>query len=206
MKQILIITSALLVLFIAGCASLNKDECKTADWQTIGYEDGLRGQLNLRVGQHREACAKHGVKVDLQEYNNGHEQGVVMYCKASRGYEEGLSGKNYNSVCPANLEADFLLGFYEGKEIYDIKREINKVERSINSNIKKIEDTVDLIDQDKAELLQESTSTERRIILWQKIEDHKEYIDELTFELEDDTEHKEILELKLEDRLQTRFY
>ena len=51
------------VLVLNGCKTLNKDECQTGDWETIGYEDGLRGELRSRVGQHREACAKHHVKI-----------------------------------------------------------------------------------------------------------------------------------------------
>jgi hypothetical protein len=34
----------LFLLMAAGCATLDKDECRTADWYAIGQEDGARGR------------------------------------------------------------------------------------------------------------------------------------------------------------------
>ncbi|MCG8048122.1 MAG: DUF2799 domain-containing protein [Candidatus Thiodiazotropha endolucinida] len=32
------------VLFsLASCATMDKDECRVADWYVIGYEDGAKG-------------------------------------------------------------------------------------------------------------------------------------------------------------------
>ena len=51
-----------------SCATLNKDECLTADWYQIGYEDGAKGYPLSRIGKHRKACAKHGVTPDMPPY------------------------------------------------------------------------------------------------------------------------------------------
>ena len=95
-------------LYISGCATLNKDECRTADWRAIGYEDGSRGYHPSRIGQHREACAEYGVRPDMDAYRSGHAEGVRVYCKPHTGYRLGLRGTSYNDICPADLEEHFL--------------------------------------------------------------------------------------------------
>jgi len=35
-----VIGAALATLVMSGCASMSSDECMTADWTAIGYEDG----------------------------------------------------------------------------------------------------------------------------------------------------------------------
>ena len=53
------------LLLITGCASLDKQECRLADWRMIGYEDGAAGRSGTRIGDHRAACAQHGVIPDM---------------------------------------------------------------------------------------------------------------------------------------------
>ena len=60
---------------------MGKSECVTADWRTIGYEDGLRGYPADRIGAHRVACAKHQVAPNLPAYSDGRERGLVEYCQ-----------------------------------------------------------------------------------------------------------------------------
>lgn len=38
----------------AGCATLDKDECRTADWYAIGLEDGARGRAIERLGSNSD--------------------------------------------------------------------------------------------------------------------------------------------------------
>lgn len=61
MELIRIISFFALVVLVSSCASLSKDECVNADWRLIGYEDGSNGAGRVRIGQHRKACADHGV-------------------------------------------------------------------------------------------------------------------------------------------------
>jgi hypothetical protein len=36
---------ALDTLLLAACSTtMNKDECRTVDWRTVGYEDGVAGR------------------------------------------------------------------------------------------------------------------------------------------------------------------
>ena len=47
----------LVAMSFAACASMSEDECRTADWRTIGYEDGAAGASATALGHRREACA-----------------------------------------------------------------------------------------------------------------------------------------------------
>ncbi|MFB3107496.1 MAG: DUF2799 domain-containing protein, partial [Pseudomonadales bacterium] len=99
---------ALVFTGLSGCATMSGDECVTSDWTTIGYEDGVRGHTADRIGQHRKACAKHGVTPDFAAYQSGRDLGLVEYCQPSRGFSVGSNGGRYNGVCSVNLEGDFL--------------------------------------------------------------------------------------------------
>ena len=82
------LTAALL----GACATgMSRDECALADWQTIGYEDGLRGFPAERIGAHRVACAKHQVTPNLAAYTGGRERGLREYCQPKNGFRAGLN-------------------------------------------------------------------------------------------------------------------
>ena len=71
-----IIGLAAIAIVMQGCASMSGQECMVADWQAIGYEDGVRGSTADRIGNHRKACAKHGIAPDLQAYQKGRDAGL----------------------------------------------------------------------------------------------------------------------------------
>ncbi|MDH5395234.1 MAG: DUF2799 domain-containing protein [Gammaproteobacteria bacterium] len=97
---------------------MNKSECLTADWRTIGFGDGANGHTASRISQHRSACAEHGITPDLNAYNAGRSQGLSQYCIPSKGYHKGMSGVSYNGVCSGHNEKDFLDAYNFGYAIY----------------------------------------------------------------------------------------
>ena len=90
---------------IAGCSGMSEQACVTADWRTVGFEDGTLGRSVGNIGSYRNACAEHGVAPDLEAYRAGHAEGVQVYCRESNGFAVGHSGATYQGVCPADLEA-----------------------------------------------------------------------------------------------------
>ncbi len=90
---------------IAGCSGMSEQACVTADWRTVGFEDGTGGRSVGNIGSYRNACAEHGVAPDLEAYRAGHAEGVQVYCRESNGFAVGHSGATYQGVCPADLEA-----------------------------------------------------------------------------------------------------
>ncbi|WP_109764524.1 DUF2799 domain-containing protein [Pleionea mediterranea] len=115
-------------LFLTGCASLSKEECMAADWRTIGFEDGAKGRLLQRIGEHRESCAEYGIAPDFDAYRQGHQEGVSRYCNANVGYSVGRRGASYNGVCPSEFEAEFLVAYREGKRVYHLAKQVTDLE------------------------------------------------------------------------------
>ena len=133
----------LLVLALAGCASMSKEECRNVDWQTVGYEDGASGQPASRLGDHRRACADHGVKPDLAAYEAGRAAGMREFCQAHNGYRVGSSGQVYYGTCPADLAPAFERGYDQGRELYVRQQRVRDADDAIayrEAEIRRLED------------------------------------------------------------------
>jgi len=114
----LITTVGLLAALLSGCATMSKDECLYVDWRTVGYEDGVAGYNGDRIGQHRKACADHGVRPDFDAYQAGRAAGLREYCQPENGFRVGSSGATYVGACPADLAPAFAVAYESGHELY----------------------------------------------------------------------------------------
>ncbi|NCF73475.1 MAG: DUF2799 domain-containing protein [Gammaproteobacteria bacterium] len=150
---------------LSGCATMSGDECMTSDWSAIGYEDGSRGFATERFGQHRKACAKHGVTPDFSAYQHGREQGLVEFCQPHRGFNVGSSGGGYNGVCSVNLEADFLDAYNAGYHLYSLRSNLNRANSSIRSKEKELEQIEDTLIKDGVAIIAADTTQEQRILI-----------------------------------------
>ncbi len=148
----------LLAVLINGCATLGKDECLTANWEAIGYEDGTRGLEASRIGKHRSACARHGVTPDLERYTQGREQGLEEYCKSSVGYNVGVRGGRYMNVCPAYNERDFLAGYRYGQDIYKTQSQLRSLKNKLKSQETQRDEIIQEIELKEEEIIQSGVS------------------------------------------------
>jgi hypothetical protein len=123
--------SFLLLLLVCGCASLGKDECLHADWYAIGLEDGARGRPVERLGDHRRACAKHNVAPNTERYVAGRNEGLKSFCTYERGFSEGRAGHAYAAGCPQPQGGQFLAGYHRGRELHELHRRLDEVEKDI---------------------------------------------------------------------------
>jgi hypothetical protein len=139
-----LLASALLILALSGCASMNKAECLNVDWRTVGYEDGVAGRSGDRIGRHRKACAKHGVTPDLNAYQAGREQGLREYCQPETGYQLGVNGYALKSSCPVDLKEGFETAYHSGYELYAMRARVTNAENELDSAHREIAQ----IDQD----------------------------------------------------------
>ena len=150
---------------LGGCASMSSDECMTSDWSAIGYEDGSRGFTTDRFGQHRKACAKHGVTPDFSAYQSGRDQGLVEFCQPHRGFNVGSNGGSYNGVCSVNLEADFLDAYNAGYHLYTLRSNVNRANSSIHKKENELERIEDTLIKNGIALIAADTTKEQRILL-----------------------------------------
>ncbi|WP_144393767.1 DUF2799 domain-containing protein [Pleionea sediminis] len=150
------------MMLLSSCATLSEEECRIADWQTIGYEDGLRGLLTSRISQHREACADVGVKPDLQSYLAGHKRGLVQFCVPNKGFDLGRRGGRYNGVCSGPAEHEFLRGYRSGQQIHQLVTKINNLKRSMDQLHKEQHEFEDEIKSNEELIVADSTSPKLR--------------------------------------------
>lgn len=131
--------AAAAALGLAGCASMSAEECLVADWEAIGYEDGARGAAADTIGRHRKACASAGIAPDFRDYERGRQAGLLEYCRPAVGYRVGTSGGGYSGVCPPDLEGDFMAGYAEGRELYELRSEVSGIEGRIDARARELE-------------------------------------------------------------------
>jgi hypothetical protein len=175
---------AVVALFgLGGCASMSADECMTVDWTSIGYEDGSRGYTADRIGSHRKACAKHGVTADLAAYRSGHAQGVEAFCQPGRGFSYGTNGGNYNGICPADMEPEFLEAYNAGHKLYSLRSSLNTANSLIYSKEQELESAEQRIIAAELELINDDTTSERRVELLVELKELSERTGELEAEI-----------------------
>lgn len=170
---------------MGGCASMSAEQCAMNDWAAVGYEDGARGYTSDRFGSYRKSCAKHGVAPDFRAYQAGRDQGLVEYCRPSRGYNLGLSGGRYNGVCDAALEEEFLDAYRVGHELYSLRANVDAADRRIAAKKGELESVRETIQSKEAELLAPETAVQDRVLLLADLKELSERTGELEAQIED---------------------
>ncbi len=160
-----------LVLGIAGCATLDKENCLSADWQLIGFNDGVEGRDAGRLEQHRDACSDYGVVPQMDQYLLGYDRGVRRYCTAVNGYREARAGKPLNAVCSGEQQQEFTRGFELGTEAHQQLARLESARHELS--ILTSEQRADVRDRnDKREqLIMDGISSDTRAFLLSEIND-----------------------------------
>ncbi|NND37007.1 MAG: DUF2799 domain-containing protein [Gammaproteobacteria bacterium] len=161
--RILAMSAGLIAL--AGCGGMSANECELADWQAVGYEDGVNGRSTDRFGGHRKSCAKHEVAPDFQAYRTGRDAGLREYCQPARGYREGTRGARYVGVCPADLEPAFLSSYNEGRELYELESAVRTTSAQIQRRKTRMDEIETELTGVMADALSSDTSGEERAAL-----------------------------------------
>ncbi|WP_159652362.1 DUF2799 domain-containing protein [Vibrio atypicus] len=120
----------LLMVFtiLSGCASMSPEECKTANWYQVGYLDGHYGNNPNIIGSYAEDCAEVGISPDREKWQQGFDNGTLIYCSPDNGYTVGAEGREYHGVCSSNL---FLQNYQLGRQEYERKQRIEELDRQI---------------------------------------------------------------------------
>lgn len=100
--------AGVMLVTLAGCASLDEGQCRAGRWSELGLSDGAQGLGVDRLNDHRKACAEFGIAPDPGSYLLGREQGLLRYCTPTNAMQEGLAGRPYRNVCPPELDARFV--------------------------------------------------------------------------------------------------
>jgi hypothetical protein len=150
------------MVLLGGCATMSESECLTVDWQTIGFEDGVAGYSGDRIGQHRKACAKHGVSPDLVGYQRGREAGLKEYCQPANGFRVGSHGGSYAGVCPAELDGAFASAYESGRQLYSLESRLSNARNQIVSKRRELERVEDTMVKKTAVIVRSDSTGEER--------------------------------------------
>lgn len=196
-SRLVLIFSVAVTLGMSGCASMSADECAMSDWRTIGFEDGAQGYTADRLGNHRKACAKHGVAPDFDAYQSGRSQGLRQYCQPSRGFNVGASGGRYNGVCPGDMEPDFVDAFNAGHQLHNLRASVNSANYQISAKRTELEIADKRILEAELLLIARDTTTENRILLLAELKDLSERTGQLDAQIVELIEERVVYEQQL---------
>ncbi len=174
----------LALVALGGCASLSEEECALSDWHTIGFEDGSRGYPAERIGDHRKACAKHGYVPDFAAWEAGRNEGLALYCQPARGFNLGSAGGQYQGVCPADLEPQFLDGYRAGVELYNLRSNVSAANGRLQARQGELAATRDAMREKEALLIARETTPEDRVLLLADLKELAERAGELETEID----------------------
>lgn len=186
------------VLALGGCASMSADECLSADWRTVGYEDGQQGSLG-RIGDYRKDCSKVGITPDLDAYEQGRTEGLRRYCVPRRGFDVGSSGGRYQGQCPADLEAGFVEALEDGRTLYGFTQEVERLESLINDVERDLDDDEDTLRELEQTLIDAPGDAENRRRLLEDIKDRTRSAEAHRIELVELSRDLDYAERDLED-------
>lgn len=127
------ITLIFATLTLSACASLSVEECRVADWKEIGYTDAANGFTQGRIEDHRNACAKTGVAVQLGPYLEGFNAGLQNYCTVQTALNLGTSGAQFPTQCTGAIVKKMTPAYQAGREQYQMVREQNDLRTSIHN-------------------------------------------------------------------------
>jgi hypothetical protein len=181
--------ATMLLFALGGCAGMDAEECRTADWRAIGYEDGVQGHDAASFGAHRKACAGHGVSADLDAYLGGRGEGLEQFCRPQNGYSLGVQGNPYGGVCPLALEAAFVAAHAEGYGLYQRQAALERLGIRLHHSRRRAEEieylladrTALLISPDLAAAARASVAVELKQLAQEKIR-IEQSIDQLEYE------------------------
>ncbi len=128
--------AVLALLVLAGCSSnsnrsLSEYQCAAGDWFAVGELDGRNGYGQARLLVHQDACGPQGIVPDSSSYRQGWSAGVAQYCEPSRGYRQGLSGRNMPTVCPQQHLGEYRDAYDQGRALFTARRDVAGLERAI---------------------------------------------------------------------------
>jgi hypothetical protein len=63
-----------IVVLLAGCASMDPEGCRRANWYDVGWRDAIFG-IQRQDDLYTLQCEPHGIKVDVARYVQGWVEG-----------------------------------------------------------------------------------------------------------------------------------
>ncbi len=163
---------------MTGCATLSEGECQAGNWSDMGYRDGENGAKRGRLADYANACSEYGVNINRDAYLTSYEAGLAQYCVPDNGFDIGRKGRSYNNVCGAPQYGAFRDAYAQGRSIYDMEREHERL-------IGALDDVEEEIDDVRRRLIEDELSDDERKRLRRKRDRLEDERQDLRYQLRD---------------------
>ena len=127
-SRLLLPSLVLIAAALAGCETMSKKQCLSADWFQVGYQAGRDGRERAHIEDIAESCAKVNVTPDRRRYFDGWEQGLREYCTPENGFYLGRNGTRVRSVCPPATAGRFEDAYRRGYRIFEARQYVDQLE------------------------------------------------------------------------------
>jgi hypothetical protein len=117
-----------------------KPNCAELNWFERGRQDGMQGQPSNNWMMKSNECELM-TKDEIQNYMDGWNHGLAMYCTEEHGFATAKSGTPYKKTCPEKYEENFLRGYQEGLNVYMIEKETSQLISKIESEENRLKKT-----------------------------------------------------------------
>jgi len=114
-KAIIIIGFAALA---GGCSTISEESCIAGSWESLGYEDGRKGESRGHFNKIAKTCAKYGISANAVHYRAGYNTGLRQYCSFDKGFSHGEAGDSFKAECREINSTPYLDGYSEGLPLY----------------------------------------------------------------------------------------
>lgn len=115
----------IILLLLAGCTTLSKEDCLTQNWQDYSKESMLNSPSHYDhiVHKARKACSEHGITPDNAALQRGYVDAINELCQSKRIWELALDGKKMDlMLCPSGNRAKL-------KRVYDAGQYLHQIEK-----------------------------------------------------------------------------
>lgn len=145
----------------------------------IGYTDGAAGKPESHLAKHRDACARYKISPILNQWRIGYQKGLISYCTPEKGHQEGLQGKTYHGVCPADTAEDFRFAYDKGQRIYKQSQVVNQLQDKLDNIDRQVSQLRQRGREIEAQLSNSSLTEAQQYLLLRQLRDIDRNIDDL---------------------------
>ena len=136
MRLILILST--LTVLLSGCAAMSVEQCKTANWFSVGERDGSDGHES-RLDKYYSSCQKANIVPNQKLYEQGYQKGLGYYCRPEIIFSEALEGRGDIRVCPIEKRESLRSYYQVAYEYYQADSEFNRSQNDMNRYLKELE-------------------------------------------------------------------
>lgn len=132
MKKKLFIGVLLLTQY--GCSIMSVEECKTANWESVGEKDGALGK-QTQLAKYDKACQKAEISPVQTSYEKGYRKGLQYYCQPQKIFTLALKGQGRYDVCPLEQQQGLTNYYNVAHRYYSAKIDYENTKAQYNRQL-----------------------------------------------------------------------